>query len=210
MDRPTAAARHRPCVVLCDNRDESECALQKSTTAKLHRHLQEACRRYGGRLVTVKSLDDVAATLALPVCCIVLGGSSLSLSTKLQMRTIAHATAMVTRFPHVPCLGVCFGMQVLASLYGGRVAEMPEPSRGWLPVTALDGPTETRYCNHGDAVTHLPPEFRATHHDANGVVMGMVSPPWGRHIRGLQFHPEADDAVEVDRFVRAHLVHSRL
>ncbi len=204
------AADHRPCVVLCDNREKSDCALQKSTTAQLQRHLTEACRRYGGRLVTVTSLDDVEQALRLPVCCIVLGGSSLSLSTRVQMRTIAHAAAMVTRFPTVPVLGVCFGMQVLASLYGGVVTEMDKPSRGWLPVSKVDGATADRYCNHADAVTRLPPEFRATHHDADGVIMGMVGPPHCRIVRGLQFHPEADEAAEVDAFVRSQLVWSRL
>jgi GMP synthase-like glutamine amidotransferase len=203
----------RPVIVLVDNREKSDCRLRKSTTTQLLAHVERCCRRYSAEVVTVKSLDDVERALALPVCGIILGGSSLSLSTRVQMRTFAPAVAMVTCFPHVGCLGVCFGMQVLASLHGGSVTELDEPSRGWLPVTDAEGETTVRYCNHGDAVTRLPPGFTATHFDANGVVMGMVSPPWGRIVRGLQFHPEADDDLpcEIEDFIIRRLIgHSRM
>jgi GMP synthase-like glutamine amidotransferase len=144
--------------------------------------------------------------LSKPVCGIVLGGSSLSLSNRVQMRSLAHATAMVTRFPDVPCLGVCFGMQVLAALHGGVVEAMDRGSNGWLPVTELaSGRSRPRYCNHHDAVTTLPPGFTASHVDKNGTTMGMVGPLHGRLVVGLQFHPEADDADEVYAFVHARI-----
>jgi GMP synthase-like glutamine amidotransferase len=195
----------RPAVVLVDNREESDCAEQKSTTVRLQRHLEEACARHGAALVVVRGIPDVARLLEsrARVACAVLGGSSLNLSTRIQMRSIAHATAVVTRFPEAACFGTCFGMQLLATLYGGNVTDMPEPVTGWVDVWPVDGLPTPRYCNHGDVIASLPPGFRMTHTNARGHVMGMESTD-GRRVRGVQYHPEADAFLpeELDGFVR--------
>lgn len=194
-----------PSVVLVDNREESDCAEQKSTTVCLQRHLEEACARHGAVLVVVRGISDVARLLGsrVRVACAVLGGSSLNLSTRIQMRSIAHATAVVTRFPDAACFGTCFGMQLLATLYGGNVTDMPEPVTGWVDVWPVDGVPAARYCNHGDVIASLPPGFRMTHTNACGHIMGMESTD-GRRVRGVQYHPEADASLpkELDDFVR--------
>lgn len=191
-------------IVLVDNREAADCELQKSTTARLKRHLQNACRRYGATLRIVRTRSDVADMLHLRVAGIVLGGSSLSLSTRLQLETISHATAMVSRFPFANVMGVCFGHQVLASLFGGAVRRLDQRSQGWVPVAPNGSPAQLRYCNHADHVTELPPGFHQTHTDDRGLVMGMESTSGGRLISGLQFHPEAELALprEIDDFVR--------
>jgi GMP synthase-like glutamine amidotransferase len=198
-------ADHPPVAVLVDNREDSDCAEQKSTTVRLQRHLSKACARHGATLVVVRGIDDLARLLESRrrVACAVLGGSSLNLSTRIQMRSIAHATAVVTRFPDAACFGACFGMQLLATLYGGAVTDMPEAVTGWVNVWPVDGLPAARYCNHGDVIERLPPGFRLTHTNKRGHIMGMES-TYGRQVRGVQYHPEADTFLpeELDEFVR--------
>jgi GMP synthase-like glutamine amidotransferase len=191
-------------IVLVDNREAADCELQKSTPARLKSHLHHACRKYGATLRIVRTRSDVADLLHVRVAGIVLGGSSLSLSTRLQLETIAHATAMVARFPFANVMGVCFGHQVLASLFGGAVGRLAERSQGWVPVAPNGSEARLRYCNHADHVTELPPGFRQTHTDSRDLVMGMESTVGGRLILGLQFHPEAELELpgEIDEFVR--------
>lgn len=98
----------------------------------------------------VRTRSDVADLLHVRVAGIVLGGSSLSLSTRLQLETISHATAMVSRFPFANVMGVCFGHQVFASLFGGAVGRLAEYSQGWVPV-ALNG--SDRRLSFGTATT---------------------------------------------------------
>lgn len=190
-------------VVLVDNREKADCALQKSTTARLRRYLEQACERHGAVLRIVRSRTDVAALLEEPVAAIVLGGSSISLSTRVQLESIAHATAMVSRFPSAAVMGVCFGHQVLAALFGGAVGPLDQRRQGWMRVTSPKD-SRQRYCNHADHVTELPPGFRQTHTDERGLVMGMESFIGHRVLRGFQYHPEADPdlPLEVEEFVR--------
>lgn len=111
---------------------------------------------------------------------------------------------MVVCFPYADVLGVCFGHQVLAALYGGAVRALDECSQGWMRVTPIHSAVGHQYCNHADHVTELPPGFRQTHTDDRGLIMEMESTLGGRLITGLQFHPEADMELppEIEDFVK--------
>lgn len=97
-----------------------------------------------------------------------------------------------------PVLGVCLGMQGLATAYGGRVDRVP-PAHGEVEVIAHDGrgvfqglPQRFRAVRyHSLAVTALGAELAVTAWAAGDarVVMGV------RHtslpLEGVQFHPES-------------------
>lgn len=88
----------------------------------------------------------------------------------------------------VPVFGVCFGAQLLASVLGGEVYQLPGPEIGWLPVHTSDQrlvPSGPWLVWHFDAF-ECPPggvELARTEISSQAFVHGP-------HI-GLQFHPEA-------------------
>jgi len=96
----------------------------------------------------------------------------------------------------VPVLGICYGMQLLASELGGRVegAEVGEFGRSELTVTAPGGllaglpATQTCWMSHRDTVYEPPPGFRALASSTGSPVAALESPERG--VYGIQFHPE--------------------
>jgi len=44
---------------------------------------------------------------------------------------------------NLPVLGICLGAQLIAHALGGKVARMPEPEVGFMPVRTLDGAAQT-------------------------------------------------------------------
>ena len=98
-----------------------------------------------------------------------------------------------------PVLGICYGMQLMADLLGGRVAAAPQREFGHATLNvALGGagaalfggiPTEIRvWASHGDLVAAPPEGFAVTATSANAPVAAMADP--ARRLYGLLFHPE--------------------
>ena len=95
----------------------------------------------------------------------------------------------------IPVLGICYGMQLIAHHLGGKVdagraheygpalvavsekAGLFEGLNGELPV----------WMSHGDAVTQMPPGFRALASSGNSPFAAFTD---GNGIYGIQFHPE--------------------
>jgi GMP synthase (glutamine-hydrolysing) len=106
----------------------------------------------------------------------------------------------------VPILGICYGMQLLTTMLGGKVAratrreyghaEVMIDERGGLldridPERTIDGlPAFRVWMSHGDRIEALPPGFRAIGHSANSPIAVMADPR--RRIWAVQFHPEVE------------------
>ena len=98
----------------------------------------------------------------------------------------------------VPILGICYGLQLLAHLLGGKVerAAAREYGAARIVVERPDGvlhrfaPRESVdvWMSHGDRITALPPGFTtlATSENSPFSAVGDAD----RRIYGLQFHPE--------------------
>ena len=106
----------------------------------------------------------------------------------------------------VPVLGICYGMQLMAHVLGGRVASAARREYGPAKVQLI-GPETALLSNfppsasdlpvwmsHGDRIEALPPGFEALARSENAPVAAMGD--LERELYGLQFHPEV---VHTDR-----------
>jgi GMP synthase (glutamine-hydrolysing) len=118
-----------------------------------------------------------------------------------------------------PVLGICYGMQTMASQLGGKVAQGKKREFGYAEVSIktesklLQG-IEDRlsdagvalldvWMSHGDHVDVLPPSFTLMASSEGCEIIGMADDV--RHFYGLQFHPEVSHTQQgmriLERFV---------
>ncbi|TRZ50923.1 MAG: glutamine-hydrolyzing GMP synthase [Dehalococcoidia bacterium] len=97
---------------------------------------------------------------------------------------------------HLPVLGICYGMQVIAKQLGGQVAPGAKHEYGHaiLHLGEVDSPLFTDvaasspvWMSHADKIEEMPPGFAALAHTENSPVAVMGNEDG---IFGLQFHPE--------------------
>jgi GMP synthase (glutamine-hydrolysing) len=107
----------------------------------------------------------------------------------------------------VPVLGICYGMQLMAHLLGGRVERSATPEYG--PATLLVrrsnrlfggvGRRTRVWMSHGDLVVGLPRGFVTlglTEHSPDAAIAD------DRHrLYGVQFHPEVEHTAEGQRIL---------
>ncbi|MCK4723461.1 MAG: glutamine-hydrolyzing GMP synthase, partial [Dehalococcoidia bacterium] len=97
---------------------------------------------------------------------------------------------------HLPILGICYGMQVLAHQLGGQVASGTKHEYGQAILHISDeGPplfaglpsSLPVWMSHGDQIVEMPPGFKALAYTENSPTAVVGN---GTDIFGLQFHPE--------------------
>lgn len=111
----------------------------------------------------------------------------------------------------IPILGICYGMQWLASELGGEVERAGRREYGPAALQVDDGrgllaglPDHTRvWMSHGDQVRRLPEGFRVLAHTENCPAAAMADD--GRQFYGLQFHPEVVHTPKGTRILRNFL-----
>lgn len=106
----------------------------------------------------------------------------------------------------IPVLGICYGMQTMATQLGGTVHTGTHHEFGLTEVTVdpkdpllgpwvkqVGSPQIPVWMSHGDSVLTLPPGFTQTAFSAHATA-GMSCPQ--KQFYGLQFHPEVTHTVE--------------
>ena len=94
----------------------------------------------------------------------------------------------------VPVLGICYGLQCMAAMLGGRVSTSDKREFGHATVTLntpnrlIDAPTQDVWMSHGDKVTEVPPEFTVIAGSENAPLCAIADEKRGFY--GVQFHPE--------------------
>jgi len=96
----------------------------------------------------------------------------------------------------IPILGICYGMQLIAHLLGGKVERSERREFGPAEIEVTDGsgifsdiPRKTKvWMSHGDRVLELPRGFASIAISGNSPIAAMGDTR-GR-IFGTQFHPE--------------------
>ncbi|MGW8161778.1 MAG: glutamine-hydrolyzing GMP synthase, partial [Desulfobulbales bacterium] len=115
----------------------------------------------------------------------------------------------------VPILGICYGMQLLARHFGGKVVPAGKREYGHATVASMNEPgplfenffvagKSPVWMSHGDHVDAIPAGFEVVANTDNAPVA--VIQNVGRNLYGVQFHPEVNHTPRgehlINTFVR--------
>jgi len=114
----------------------------------------------------------------------------------------------------VPILGICYGIQLIAKLFGGVVAKAKEREYGLANLEILD--REDLFCfitedvipvwmSHGDRIEKLPKGFYAIAKTSNSPYAAIKNRE--KQIFGVQFHPEVYHTPQGRDIIKAFLYH---
>ena len=169
-------------ILLLDNND--------SFTYNLMQYLQVL----GCEVVVVERDVPLARVEAIAPERIVLSPGPVTPQEAFRAREVTEAFA-----GRVPLLGICLGMQVIASVFGARVVRAPAPVHGKTSDVFHDGealfsgmPNPLVAMRYHSLVVErdgLPEQLCVSAETADGLIMGL------RHqslsVTGVQFHPES-------------------
>lgn len=120
----------------------------------------------------------------------------------------------------LPILGICYGMQLMAEHFGGKVEASPVSEFGFAQVQVTsknklfdaiedrvldNGESELDvWMSHGDKVTVVPPGFELIAATSSAPIAAMCDE--SRSFYGIQFHPEVTHTLQgeklLSRFVK--------
>ncbi len=101
----------------------------------------------------------------------------------------------------IPILGICYGMQAIAYLLGGKIEKNKVQETGRCIVfvdtkadifSTIKGGSDSFLMNHVDCVSELPKGFKKIAHSDHTENAAMMDEK--RKIYGVQFHPEVLDS----------------
>lgn len=103
---------------------------------------------------------------------------------------------------NVPVLGICYGMQLIAHTFGGKVIHMPYKEKGFIDITEIiDGEqiTTSKWMNREDRVVFLTNKF-----DIIGVTKFGHIATFTDHKKwyAVQYHPEVNLNYNINVFNR--------
>jgi GMP synthase (glutamine-hydrolysing) len=102
----------------------------------------------------------------------------------------------------IPILGICYGMQLISHLTGGKVESSTHREFGFAELDIKPGsplfkgvtPKTKVWMSHGDRVSELPACFSVAGFTQNAPLAAIADEQ--RKIYGLQFHPEVEHTAE--------------
>ncbi|MFA5356050.1 MAG: glutamine-hydrolyzing GMP synthase [Candidatus Omnitrophota bacterium] len=126
---------------------------------------------------------------------IIISGSPLSVVNKGKGKKNLYPDKKIFKLG-VPILGICYGMQIIAEMTGGRVKHTKEREYGKTELfidnnrdlfSSLPG-NLTCWMSHGDLVTKVPLGFKVLAHTTNAPIAAMGNKR--TKVYAVQFHPE--------------------
>jgi len=172
---------------------ERRAELNTARTENLAR-LRERLAAASGANVEVSHYEDVVPERLASASSIVLSGSTEPWSTRdpVELDRLGEAVVAAGR----PALGICAGMQLLATFAGGTIGPYGSSEHGFLPIQVHDGegllrglPSEAVvFQDHDHELTALPDGFRVLASSPECAIQAIANPE--RRWWGTQFHPE--------------------
>lgn len=113
-----------------------------------------------------------------------------------------------------PILGVCYGAQLLVHKHGGRVTPSDHREYGRAKLAHVNSHFDLLkeieigsqvWMSHGDTITELPDDFQVIANTENIPVAAYKVD--GKHIYGIQFHPEVTHSTNGKAILRNFVVH---
>ena len=106
-----------------------------------------------------------------------------------------------------PILGICYGMQLIADIYGGTLERSETREYGRAKFNASDNieifsgiPQHSQvWMSHGDSIVAMPKGFEVVGSTESLNVAAIADPK--RHLYGLQFHPEVHHSDEGKKII---------
>ncbi|MDR1168759.1 MAG: glutamine-hydrolyzing GMP synthase [Heliobacteriaceae bacterium] len=107
----------------------------------------------------------------------------------------------------VPVLGICYGMQLITSLFGGKVASGVKKEYGQCNMEILSesrlfkglDKNNTVLMSHGDAIEVLPEGYRVTAKSGNTPYCAIENEE--KNVWAIQFHPEVVQTVNGEKIL---------
>ncbi|GAA0430252.1 glutamine-hydrolyzing GMP synthase [Lentibacillus halophilus] len=108
----------------------------------------------------------------------------------------------------IPVLGICYGMQLMASHFGGDVSKAANREYGKAEINLQSEPTlfqntpttQTVWMSHGDKVLEAPRSFRIDATSPSTPIAAMSDQD--HRLYGVQFHPEVHHTDHGDTLLR--------
>jgi len=146
-------------------------------------------------------VGDVKAIILSGSPCSVLGDQRLDIDID---RLISHA----------PLLGVCYGAQYIADVYGGTVARSEKREYGKAMLETREGAalfedvssSSQVWMSHGDTILSLSDDFDIIANTESIPVAGYQYNGADNPVYGIQFHPEVYHSVEGSKILKNFLI----
>ena len=156
-------------------------------------------------LSTRKEVNDliINKNLCKKIKGIIISGGPLCLSNDVNICDINKNITIILSFPNIPILGICFGFQIMASIYGGKIIRMEKKRHGKSIIEIKSKSVllnknitiEEVFNCHKDKLIEVPPEFKVkAYNKKEDVIECIESIKLKRY--GVQFHPEALDETK--------------
>ena len=114
----------------------------------------------------------------------------------------------------IPILGICYGMQYIADIYGGKVSKSKTKEFGHSIFKIIKtskifpkkivGKQIDVWMSHSDKVTKVPNNFRITGKSTNSSISSFSLED--KNIYALQFHPEVTNTQYGKNIIKAFII----